>query len=222
MLVLRPEPGASITARAAEAMGLVAHVRPLFEIAALDWTPPDPAHFDAVMLTSANAATAISHYRWLPIFAVGARSAAAARAAGATDVRPGSSDASALVATIMASGATRVLHLSGKDRIAVDPGPLSLTVIPVYAARAIDPAPALDDAAAHVVLLHSPRAAAHFAALSPVRATTRIAAISAATAAAAGDGWAACTIAAEPNDSALLAAAAGLCHSSHACDDGTR
>ena len=56
VLILRPEPGAGRTAERARKLGLVPVVAPLFAIRALPWTPPDAAGFDAVMLTSANAA----------------------------------------------------------------------------------------------------------------------------------------------------------------------
>ena len=56
ILVLRPQPGADETAARARALGLELVVAPLFAVAPLAWTPPDPAGFDAVMLTSASAA----------------------------------------------------------------------------------------------------------------------------------------------------------------------
>ena len=53
--VLRPEPGNAATADRIAALGLAAIRLPLFEVRALDWAPPDPAGFDALLLTSANA-----------------------------------------------------------------------------------------------------------------------------------------------------------------------
>ena len=56
MLILRPQPGADETAARARTLGLEPVVAPLFTIRPLAWEPPDPAEFDAVLLTSANAA----------------------------------------------------------------------------------------------------------------------------------------------------------------------
>ena len=73
--VLRPEPGNAATATRVEAAGLAAIRLPLFAVRALDWTPPDPAAFDALILTSANtprlAGPGIDSLASLPVFAVG-------------------------------------------------------------------------------------------------------------------------------------------------------
>jgi uroporphyrinogen-III synthase len=67
-----------------------------------------------------------------------------------------------------------------------------------------------------IVLLHSGRAAAHFSALCDhheiARAAIRLATLAPAIAAGAGEGWADVTSAETPDDMALLAAAARLCH----------
>src|SRR5690242_6691986 len=84
--VLRPEPGNAATAAAIEALGLTAIRLPLFEIHAIDWAPPDATRFDALLLTSANAARhagqGLAGFRSLPVHAVGEATAAAAREAG--------------------------------------------------------------------------------------------------------------------------------------------
>lgn len=54
VVILRPQPGAEATVEAACALGLDALCYPLFSVEPMDWTPPDPAGFDALMLTSAN------------------------------------------------------------------------------------------------------------------------------------------------------------------------
>jgi uroporphyrinogen-III synthase len=80
--------------------------------------------FDAVLITSANAARAIvAHARMgalkqLPLFAVGARSAGAAREAGFANVTSADgalADLVRFVATNMQGGA-RLLYLAGEDR----------------------------------------------------------------------------------------------------------
>ena len=82
-------------------------------------TPPPPGPFDAVILTSANAVAALGdEQRTLPAFAVGSRTAAAARAAGACRVTVADGDGAALAALVaghLAPGA-RLLHPTGRDR----------------------------------------------------------------------------------------------------------
>jgi len=215
LLILRPEPGASRTLARAAALGLEARALPLFEIVSLPWDAPAPADFDALLLTSANAVRQadLARYRHLPVHAVGAATAEAARAAGFGDVRTGPGDVASLLATL--APPLRLLHPCGADRRdAVSPG-IAIVHLPVYASRLADPAGmahALADTP--VVLLHSPRAAARFAALVADRTGLRLAAISAATAQTAGTGWQAVGVAATPDDQALLAIAARLCEES--------
>lgn len=222
LLILRPQPGAQATAARATQAGFATVVAPLFVIRPCDWTPPDADAFDAVVLTSANAlhhaGPALARFTGLPAYAVGAATAAAARAAGFTVVHAGDGDAVALAERCAAAGVTRVLHLAGQDhRPLARPGLRADTRI-VYAAVPVRELPtaaadALRDGA--VALIHSPRAAALFrglidrAGIDPAK--VRLAAISAAALATAGEGWAATTAAAEPSDDALLAAAARLC-----------
>jgi uroporphyrinogen-III synthase len=218
LLVVRPAPAADETAARARAAGFDAVAAPIFTLVAVAWDVPDPADHDAVMLTSATAARlagpALARFTHLPAHAVGAATAAAARAAGFADVRAGSSDAAALVAQMATAGVTRPLHLAGREHRPPADSALPITRRIVYAA---DPVARLPDAAhaalarGAVTLLHSPRAAATFAALVKAagfdRSALRVAAISAA---AAGD-WPGAAIAAQPTDAALLAAAGRLC-----------
>lgn len=220
LLIVRPQPGADESAARARARGLEPIVAPLFETRPLAWSPPDPARFDAILLTSANAARlggeGLELFLALPCYAVGARTAAAARAAGFTDVRTGSSDGGALLAMAEQDGARAILHLGGRDHV-----PLAkVTHVAVYAAEPSGALPGgLDDA---VVLLHSPRAAARFAALAGARGAISVAAISAEAAAAAGDGWKQVAVAPAPNDEALLELAAKLCQKQDLPPGGTR
>ena len=219
VLILRPEPAASATAAAAAALGLEPVVAPLFTVAPLAWSPPDPADYDALLLTSANAArhavAAIAAFRHLPCYAVGPATAAAAREAGLGVTAVGPSDGAAAAALMAEHGRSRVLHLCGRDHIALSHPGLNLEQVPVYASEA---ATALPEAAAQaiaagaLVLLHSPRAGSLLADLVPERDTVRLAAISAAAAAAAGEGWASKSVASAPRDEALLELAAKLCN----------
>jgi uroporphyrinogen-III synthase len=214
--VLRPEPGASATAARAEALGLEPVVAPLFTIRPIPWDAPDPTAFDAILLTSANAAREagprLSAYLHLPCHAVGEATAAAAAAAGFADVRAGPSDGAAAVAGM--SG--HVLHLCGREHLELAHEGVSVKRRIVYAADPVASLPAAAEnalAAGAVALLHSPRAAATFASLLPAatRGGDTAAAISEAAAAALGPAWRRVAVAARPRDEALLELAAELC-----------
>jgi uroporphyrinogen-III synthase len=213
VLVLRPQPGADETAARARALGLDVVVAPLFAVRPLAWTPPDPAGFDAVMLTSASAARqaadGLAPFRQLPCYAVGEATAAAAREVGFADVRIGPDDGKGLLLMMADDDVHAVFHPCGQDHLALALPGVTITRIPVYAAEAADrlPVPAED----MLALLHSPRAAALFAGLAGDKARIRIAAISARTARAAGEGWQAVAVAPSPRDAALLELAAQLC-----------
>lgn len=216
VLILRPQPGADQTAARARALGLEPLVSPLFTVRPLDWTPPDPAAFDAVLLTSANAprhgGDAMTPFLGLPCYAVGESTAEVARAAGFTDLRTGPSDGAALVEMAAADGRASAVHFGGREHVALRHPAVTVIAIAVYAA---DPVASLPEGTGDaLVLLHSPRAAALFAGLAGQRRPAiRVAAISAQAAAAAGEGWASMDVAAEPRDQALLALAAKLCQS---------
>ena len=221
LLVCRPEPGASATAAAARALGLLPVVAPLFHVEALAWDPPPAGRFDALMMTSANAARhagpALGNYAGLPAFAVGAATAAAMREVGLSPA-VGSGDAAALARDLAARAHRRVLHLCGEHHAAPDLAGLSVEAVPVYraiAASALPPAAAGAVAAGAVVLLHSPRAALLFARLIDDggwgRGNQRLVAISPAAAAAGGRGWRSVDAALAPTDAAMLAIAGKLC-----------
>ncbi|VXC75507.1 uroporphyrinogen-III synthase [Sphingomonas sp. 8AM] len=207
-LVLRPEPGNARTCAALAATGLEPVALPLFAAAPLDWSPPDPTAFDALLLTSAQAVRlagdGLARLAGLPVVAVGAATAAAARAAGLDVAIVGDGDAAAAVAR--AAAFPRLLHLAGREHVAQP----RVSALPVYASEPVVVAPdALAAALDAVVLLHSARAAQRFAMLAGrlPRAQIRLAALSSAVAAAAGGGWAKVVVAERPGDAALIQAA---------------
>jgi uroporphyrinogen-III synthase len=209
LLVLRPEPGASETAARARRMGLEPVVAPLFAIRALAGAPVEAGRFDAVLLTSANGARHAPRFLLgLTCFAVGERTAAAAREAGFGDVRTGPSDGAAAAAMMAAAGVKRAVHVCGRDRRPVEAAAVAIEPWPAYAAEPL-PGPAPEGPA--VAMIHSVRAAERFARLAAGKGSIRVAAISAAAAEAAGEGWAAKAVAAAPRDQALLELAAKLC-----------
>lgn len=215
LFLFRPEPGARHSADQARAMGLDAALVPLFAIVPLDWTAPDPADFDAILLTSANAlrhcGEGIDGLRGLPVHCVSEATALAANLAGLGVASVGKAGVDELLATIPLE--TRLLHLCGEDRRAPLSGRHSLNSVPVYRAVATDRPAELDELPGAVAAVHSPRAARRLAELvgADVKATVRVAAISPAAADAAGSGWESVGSAAEPSDSALLALCARLC-----------
>lgn len=218
LLILRPQPGADATAERARALGLDPIVAPLFRIAPLAWSPPPAMDFDALMLTSANAArhagSGLAAYRDLPCYAVGEATAAAAREAGFGEVRIGAEDGVALLLMMEADGIERALHLCGADHVTLEPAGTRIARIPVYRAETVGALPAsAQDALAGpaVALLHSARAASLFGGLVGDRSRLALAAISPRTARAAGAGWRQVAVAAAPRDQALLALAAKLC-----------
>jgi uroporphyrinogen-III synthase len=218
VLILRPQPGANDSAERARARGLEPVVAPLFTIEPLEWSAPPADRFDAVLFTSANGAReggpALAGFRGLPCYAVGEATAAAAAEAGFTLVRAGSSDGAAVVQMMARDGIKRAFHPAAAETSSVADGGIEIERAAVYSSRAADRLSDVAVAAIHagaVALLHSPRAAALFSdQVGERRAQTRIAAISDAAAAAAGTGWAGVSVAVEPRDEALLAAAEEL------------
>lgn len=99
VLVTRPAPDAAATARLVAAMGFEPVVAPMLTIRPL--AARMPARIDAVLLTSRNALPGLpASLHGLPLLAVGAASAAAARARGFTDVRHADADTAALRALV--------------------------------------------------------------------------------------------------------------------------
>jgi len=191
LIVLRPEPGCAATVARAAALGLDAHGCPLFAIEARGWTPPPADAFSALLLTSANAVrhggAALHRYRSLPVWAVGEATAEAAREAGFTIAATGDAGAQALVER-MRGQADQILWLCGEQRSAIAAPVATITALPVYAARRIEPAPQLAALLAEpaVAMVHSARAGKALGELVGERAALSIAAIGAPPAVPAG------------------------------------
>jgi len=223
LLILRPEPGASITAKSAFDQGWRPIVSPIFRIEPIAWSAPDPQDFDALFVTSANAVRQagkrLGRYGAMPAYAVGAATARALKAAGFTDIRAGRGDVATMLDAAAENGVTRALHLAGEDYRDVGHDAISIERRIVYRSAALDRLAEKAIAALQerevVALLHSGRAAELFAGLCDAagvaRDRVRLAALAPAVLAAAGPGWSATTAAAKPDDAALLAAAAQLC-----------
>ena len=213
LVILRPAPGASETLDRAAKLGFHAVSIPLFEVEPVAWELPDPNIFDGLLLTSANAprlaGALLQLLRHLPVYAVGAGTAAAARNAGLDVVAVGDVGVDWLLNSI--DPGLRLLHLAGEERKLPSAARQNVTEITVYRSKPVEQ-PRLGDVGASVALVHSPRAAERFGELVADRASIAIVAISPAAAEAAGGGWESVNVAERPSDDALLALAARLCN----------
>lgn len=215
LFVLRPEPAAHRTVERARALGLDVTSVPLFQLEAIQWSLPDPAQFDGILLTSANAVNMgggqLERLRGLPVHAVGEATAVAAEVAGFGVASVGRGGVEDLLKSIEPNA--RLIHLCGEDRRPPEEPRQAIRCVTVYRARVLDEPANLQSLHGQVAMIHSPRAGRRLAELVPEedRKSVRIAAISRAAADAAGSGWAAVQVANAPNDSALLALARGLC-----------
>jgi uroporphyrinogen-III synthase len=220
ILVTRSEPGASETADRLRQRGHDPIVEPVFAVEAIAATLPA---YDAIAFTSANGArvfATLTPDRSQPVFAVGARTADAAREVGFTNVRSADGDVTALGDMLFNDlpANARLLHAGNAETRGDLAGRLAAagrdaTFLPVYrSVPVVSPGPAL---AAHLsgaapldaILVHSPRGAITLAAfLSPSARRAKFAAISTAAAGPVTPFAQQVEIAAAPNEAALLAA----------------
>ncbi len=148
LLVTRPEPDAERTASELRERGHAVVAAPLLRIEPIDNAEIGPGPFAAVLVTSANAASAIARHqrfaqlRALPVLAVGDRSAQAMRGVGFADVKSADgnvADLPRLVDERFKRGAS-LLYLAGADRAGDLAGMLSgrgLAVRTIVVYRAI-------------------------------------------------------------------------------------
>lgn len=121
VLVLRDRGAADETAAALARLGHEALLAPVIDIEPTAMPLP-PGRFDALLATSRHAFTlGLDVQRWgkrLPVFAVGRRTAEAARAAGFDDVRIGAGDGEGLSTLVRLTlpRPARLLYLAGRDR----------------------------------------------------------------------------------------------------------
>lgn len=182
LLVTRPEPDAERTAAALRARGHEALVAPIMRIEAITEADPGSAPWAAVLVTSANAADAIARHprmaelRALPVFAVGRRSAEAARAAGFAAVTSADGDARDLARLVAARVPARsmLLYLAGEKRagdLAADLPNHQVHTLAIYRAVAVPPSAEHAESVAGV--LHYSRRAAQMY-VEAARATGRL------------------------------------------------
>jgi uroporphyrinogen-III synthase len=124
ILLTRPEPDAQRTAAALRAQGHDVITAPLLRIEPIADAQIGAGPWAAVLITSANAAHAVTTHarvaplRALPVFAVGRRSAEAMAAAGFADVTSADGNVSDLARLVAArlQPAASLLYLAGEDR----------------------------------------------------------------------------------------------------------
>jgi uroporphyrinogen-III synthase len=125
LLVTRPDPDGERTAATLRARGCEVLVAPLLRVELLADAALGTVPWSALAMTSANAAHAIGRHPRraelmpLTVFAVGRRTADAARAAGFGDVTSADGDVGDLVRLIGArcrTDAASLLYLAGEDR----------------------------------------------------------------------------------------------------------
>jgi len=149
LLVTRPEPDARRTAARLSAWGHEVRIASLLDIEAIPAADLGAPPWQAVLMTSANAARAMAAHsrfqelRSLPVLAVGETTAEAARAAGFADVTSAgghAGDLAALAGRRCAKGMP-LLYLAGSDRardMAAELAPCGLQVrtVEIYRAHA--------------------------------------------------------------------------------------
>jgi uroporphyrinogen-III synthase len=118
VLVTRPHPDDEATAKNLQARGFAVLRAPMLRFEPLPFRDDDKAHYDAVIVTSANALRAVEpqlaghRLLKLPLFAVGEHTAAAARSAGFGQVITAEGDAGALRDLVLKSAKAKDLKKS--------------------------------------------------------------------------------------------------------------
>lgn len=243
ILITRPQEQGRKTAERLAAKGFEAIVTPALAISPVEAALP-ASKFDGIMLTSAQALPWLAAQREidraLPLFAVGERTADAARASGFTDVRAASGDRVALEALVRGAlqPGARLLAPVGRDHHADVPEGLrsdgyAVETPVVYAAPFTE---ALTDEAlaalrydvADAVLHYSPRSAAGFitllgkAGIDPAGLRLRHICLSQAVADALPASLKAkAIIAAQPDEDSLIEAVSANFHSGGTSDGRT-
>jgi uroporphyrinogen-III synthase len=154
ILVTRPEPDAERTAQKLRARGFDVLLGPVLRIRHLEDADLGTGPWDAVAMTSANAAHALERHARrlevtrLPVLTVGRRTAEAARAVGFTNMASANGNEQALAHLIGAHVARGniILYLAGEDRAgdlaaAVAPHGVRIETVVVYRAVAADRLP---------------------------------------------------------------------------------
>jgi uroporphyrinogen-III synthase len=220
VFAIRPQPGLAETIAAGAAVGLTVRGEPLFAVEPVEWDPVDPRSVDAVLLGSANAlrcgGDGLAALKNKPVYAVGEKTAEAARTAGFEVAQVGESDLQSLVARLKPP--LRLFRPAGEERVALAPRPgIAVEERTVYRAVPLELAPGFagELAGGGIVLVHSAAAGRHFAAecerLGLARDRLALAALAPRILGSLGAGWAWTAAAPVPTEAALLALVRDMC-----------
>ena len=222
LIFIRPQPGSDASVESSRALGLDAHAFPMFTVRPLTWEAPDRDTFDALLLGSVNAirygGAALNSYAGMPAYAVGAKTAQAAREAGFEVVASGTGGLQNVLA-LRDPAHTRLLRLTGAARVQIDlPDDVTVTERVVYSSDPLPMPETLAELLRHescVVALHSAEAAHHFRneceRLGLNLANIALVTIGPRVTTAANGGWLDVRTAERPDHDALLALARGMC-----------
>lgn len=220
-IVIRPQPGCDASVASLSARGIETKGFPLFEIRPMPWEAPEAETFDAILVGSANAirhgGLALGAYAGKPAYAVGEKTAQAAREAGLDVIVTGSGGLQDVLADLRADHRNLLRLTAAKSVDLAPPEGVKIHERIVYASEPL-PLPAelaqlLRDPA--LVLLNSSEAARHFAEscdkFGVDRSLVSLAAIGPRVVEAVGSGWANIQYAQKPNEDELLALAEQMC-----------
>ncbi|WP_295636497.1 uroporphyrinogen-III synthase [Novosphingobium sp.] len=219
VVTIRPEPGLSATLAQGRALGLAIHGFALFESQPVDWTPPDPKPYTALLAGSAAlfrlGGPGLEALHTLPVHAVGESTAQAARAAGFAVAGTGEGGLDVLVGQLPPG---QYVRLAGEAHVPLHPAPgveIDTRVVYRMATRAFPPDLVHLLAPPALVLLHSGEAARHFAAECRRnridRSAIMLACLAPRIAEMVDTGWASVAVAPQRSDFALLALARQMC-----------
>ncbi len=229
VLITRPYPEAERTAAAVSALGHTPLIDPMLTVRPVAGPPLDLRSVQALLATSVNGVRSIAARtgrRDLPLFAVGTRTAEAARQAGfaaVEDAGGNAADLAALIALAIDPAKGRLLHVSGRE-VAVDLaallGPRGYRVTRIVGYEAVpagalapETLAALRAGGMAYVLFFSPRTARTFVSLLErdpgadgwLARVEALCLSPAVTKAVAGPDWKAVRSAGKPDAGALLA-----------------
>lgn len=178
LMITRPEADAGSLADALAGLGVESIVEPMLRIVMLDGPPPTLDGVQALLVTSANGVRALARRappQTMPVFAVGAATAQAARDVGFTTVDAAGGDVESLAELIrrrLDPSGGALLHVASSTVAgdlggALQPAGFTYRRVVLYDARPTERLSeagerALRDGGLHGVLLYSPRTARIF------------------------------------------------------------
>jgi uroporphyrinogen-III synthase len=209
LLIIRPSPASSHTAKMARKRGIEAICVPMFSFAPIPYTLRTIDQIEAIIFTSANGVkyslSSFDKIGHLPAHCVGEATAREAARFGYTLGVVGTGGVEALLSELPPLS---LLHFAGTVHVEPTSDKHRIETVISYEMRAIEPPPPFFDTLKYcpVIALHSPVAAARIAELITNRSRIALAVFSENVAEAAGTGWQRVEVADLPRDDALMSA----------------